>query len=61
MKKGVITTEERDAIVIAKYDITNSSDITETLENLVLKIKIIIFKKLISKLGQVLNNPKEES
>jgi len=60
MIKGIITPEERDEINSANYDIVNSEDVIETLENLVLKIKIIQLGKLASKLNNLLNNPTEE-
>ncbi len=61
MKKGVITPEERDTINVALTELSKNKNKVETLENLVLKIKIIMLEKLAVKLGQVINNPKEES
>ena len=60
MKKGIITPEERDAINTANQDIINREDVIETLENLVLKIKIINLAKTLTIFEKVLNNPKEE-
>ena len=60
MKKGIITPEERLAIDVAVAELLNKNRV-ETLENLVLKIKIIQLGKLSAKLNNVINNPKEET
>ena len=60
MIKGIITPEERDCINVALAELLNKNRV-ETLENLVLKIKIIQLGKLSAKLNNVINNPKEET